>query len=175
MAAQNKNIGNITKKCSTCGKTKALSRFNPDPRYRLGVKGQCKDCLNIKALARYYLRHEELKERQRFYRRQNPERERKQEREYRRKNPQIATYNRAAYLRNKTKCMARGKVNWAVATGKIPKATLLFCSDCGNKAKWYDHYLGYEKKNWLSVQPVCIPCSFKRSAERGEIKVVAPL
>lgn len=32
------------KKCSTCRKTRLLKFFNKDSRYRLGVKGWCKDC-----------------------------------------------------------------------------------------------------------------------------------
>lgn len=34
------------KTCSGCAQTKPLSDFYPSPRYRLGVCGLCKECMN---------------------------------------------------------------------------------------------------------------------------------
>ncbi len=35
----------MRKRCSKCGKDRRLRFFDTDPRYRLGVKGWCKDCV----------------------------------------------------------------------------------------------------------------------------------
>src|ERR1035437_6588089 len=37
-------ISKSTKKCSKCGKTRVLSKFDKDLRYKLGVSCWCKQC-----------------------------------------------------------------------------------------------------------------------------------
>ncbi len=49
----------------------------------------------------------------------------------------------------------------------MPKASSLRCVDCPKQASDYDHYLGYAKKHWLDVQPVCRSCHFKREYKRN--------
>lgn len=42
-----------------------------------------------------------------------------------------------------------------------------WCADkCGRRAREYDHYLGYAKANWLSVEPVCKACHNERTQAR---------
>lgn len=41
-----------TKLCSLCKQTKKLNSFGPDPRYRLGVIGWCRECRRERARAR---------------------------------------------------------------------------------------------------------------------------
>jgi hypothetical protein len=37
-------MGTETKICSKCGETKALDQFAPNPRYKDGYRGQCRQC-----------------------------------------------------------------------------------------------------------------------------------
>ena len=53
---------------------------------------------------------------------------------------------------------ARNEVTKATMSGKIPYPYTLKCVKCGKQAKQYHHYLGYLKKHWLDVDPVCIKC-----------------
>lgn len=49
----------------------------------------------------------------------------------------------------------------AVKAGKLPRASTLTCVKCGEQADQYHHYLGYELKNRLKVEPVCEKCNLK--------------
>jgi len=60
--------------------------------------------------------------------------------------------------RDKQKMQARSALNHAVDTGKLPPPTACKCFVCGNAAKEYHHYLGYEPKHHLDVKPVCKMC-----------------
>ena len=57
---------------------------------------------------------------------------------------------------------ARILVNLNVRKGILPHVTTLKCIDCGNNAEQYDHHKGYDKKNWLNIQPVCMKCHVTR-------------
>lgn len=65
-------------------------------------------------------------------------------------------------LRFPDRTKARKAVSRAVRRGKLLPARLLPCYDCQGPAKQYDHYLGYEPDHKLDVQPVCLPCHYKR-------------
>lgn len=54
--------------------------------------------------------------------------------------------------------LARNRLNKAVRAGKIPHISTQTCTDCGNKARQYHHYLGYEPENWYDVRPLCLKC-----------------
>lgn len=62
---------------------------------------------------------------------------------------------------------ARAEVQKLVNNGIIPAAKFLKCVDCDSMAKEYDHYLGYDKINWLNVQPVCWICHSIRTKEQN--------
>jgi hypothetical protein len=66
------------------------------------------------------------------------------------------------------KMRARDAVYRAIKRGVLAVVTTLNCYDCGEPARWYDHYLGYEPQHWLDVQPTCHDCDGKRRASRGE-------
>ena len=85
MDSQNKGGGVLTKKCSKCLKRRALSSFRKDPRYRLGVFCWCNKCVAEKALERFHKNRDVLNERQRRYRRENADHERRREQDYRRR------------------------------------------------------------------------------------------
>ncbi len=53
---------------------------------------------------------------------------------------------------------ARVAVNRAVMAGKIPRASSLPCVGCGAKAREYHHHAGYDRQNWLNVEPICSQC-----------------
>ncbi len=65
---------------------------------------------------------------------------------------------------------ARAKVRTNIDAGRMPNANTLICMDCGNRAREYDHYLGYEEAHWLDVQPVCSSCNKKREKNRRDAK-----
>lgn len=64
-------------------------------------------------------------------------------------------------LRTKTwnMCKAKTRVFLAVRAGLLPRARLMMCVDCGNRASVWDHR-DYLKP--LDVQPVCRPCNKSR-------------
>jgi len=66
------------------------------------------------------------------------------------------------YPRNPLKTEANRAVNHAVESGRLAKATLLPCFDCGQSAKEYHHSRGYKKSNWFDIQALCVKCHRKR-------------
>jgi hypothetical protein len=50
-------------------------------------------------------------------------------------------------------------VKKAIVKGHLPKASALACTDCGKRARDWDHR-DYRKP--LDVQAVCRPCNLKR-------------
>jgi hypothetical protein len=66
---------------------------------------------------------------------------------------------------------ARKSVTEAVRKGNILNANQVPCVDCGHlgddRTHDWDHYKGYSRDNWLSVQSVCRPCHTKREISRG--------
>lgn len=63
---------------------------------------------------------------------------------------------------------AREKVKDAIRRGDLKRAKELRCVDCGEPAKRYDHYAGYDKP--LAVEAVCYKCDGLRVRQRGELK-----
>ena len=57
---------------------------------------------------------------------------------------------------------ARAAVRHLVVTGGMLRPESYRCVDCGARAQEYDHYLGYEERFRLCVQPVCRSCHGKR-------------
>lgn len=67
--------------------------------------------------------------------------------------------NRERYRANPEKQLARSTVAYAINSGKL--ATPGPCSNCGDAAAIYFHHLGYERKHWFDVIPLCGPCRKK--------------
>lgn len=78
----------------------------------------------------------------------------------------VVSRQRDEQLRHPERQCARGAVYDAVLEGTLPPARSLSCSDCGNPAKEYDHYLGYAPEHRLDVQPVCRRCHYRREVRR---------
>jgi hypothetical protein len=69
---------------------------------------------------------------------------------------------------------ARSEVQYAIKSGKLPPADSLPCHDCGSTAGEYDHYAGYEREHWLTVQAVCKGCHVKRTTKGDAWKDRSP-
>ena len=63
------------------------------------------------------------------------------------------------------KTKARNRAKWALMQGRIKRPSA--CENCGVKdtplkdgrsGLRMDHYLGYEKENWLNVKFICVQC-----------------
>jgi hypothetical protein len=63
---------------------------------------------------------------------------------------------------------ARRRVQHLYRAGRLPHPSTLPCTDCGQPASQYDHYLGYDAIHHLDVQAVCGRCHDQRSVARGE-------
>jgi hypothetical protein len=78
----------------------------------------------------------------------------------------------ATRVRSKRVYDAHNAVRRAVAKGVLLPPNLLACVDCGHvwieneRRHEYDHYLGYDKENWLDVQSVCTTCHADREKVR---------
>jgi hypothetical protein len=73
---------------------------------------------------------------------------------YKQKRKEYDRYRRETqYL----KVRAREVVRKAVYRKKIPPASDLACdwSGCQKQANEYHHYKGYERENWMDIQPLC--------------------
>ena len=74
---------------------------------------------------------------------------------------------------------ARSAIHDLTKSGRLAPATAYRCAGCGAPAQEYDHYLGYEPRYWLCVQPVCRRChAGRRSRElsqRRQTKAEPPL
>lgn len=71
------------------------------------------------------------------------------------------------------KVAAVAAVSHAVECGKLPRVTTQVCVACGRRPAQYHHYLGYEPKHFLDVQPMCIRCH--RRSEWTVIRESAPV
>lgn len=121
------------KRCRRCNEIKDASQFTRRPRNRDGLGSYCRSCKSILG--------EE-------WRKSNPEKYK-------------AIFTRGKKKMNEKypmKKKARMVVNNAVRDGKIPKASVLQCAECGESAKQYHHHRGYEEENWLNVIPLCREC-----------------
>lgn len=75
----------------------------------------------------------------------------------------------ASARRHPERCRARSAVSYAVRKNRLSAARDCRCTDCGEPAQSYDHYLGYDQP--LAVEAVCFRCHGHRSRARGEHKL----
>lgn len=86
--------------------------------------------------------------------------------------PPPAKGRRFVAPRDGDKLQARRRVNYLVDAGLLPHPDTLACSDCGHKKAidgkrhHYDHFKGYSADCHELVEPLCIPCHFKREWRR---------
>lgn len=59
-------------------------------------------------------------------------------------------------------------MQYAILTGKLPKANTRLCHKCGQPAVVYVHPNGWDKEHVLDVQPACKACSVAMRRGRGK-------
>ncbi len=126
----------ITKTCSKCKESKALSEFQKNLARKDSKQDYCKICQNVvnKAYRQSLKGKKKINHLARLYRKHNP---------------------------NRWKAM--NAVNHAVRGGKLPPVKTLKCHLCFNLAEQYHHYLSYKPQHWLNILPVCKKCHRKIS------------
>ncbi|MEE9354789.1 MAG: hypothetical protein V3U75_04290 [Methylococcaceae bacterium] len=129
----------ITKTCCYCKQVKLLSEFYTDYKSKDGYQYQCKAC------KKQYQQSKKGRECSKRYRQS----------EKGKKNHRCCIRRYQKHFPERKK--AKDAVDWAIRTGKIPRANTLKCS-CGNQAKQYHHHKGYAKEHWLDVIAVCVSC-----------------
>jgi hypothetical protein len=161
-----------------------------------GQGGRCRPCKNAYQNARRAANREEVREKARAYYAANVERERQRQKEYRENHVEQRKelwqnwyHNNLEYQKERQKIYreenrehvqeidrqrytkdphvrARRLIQQRVQKGRMPKASECPCTDCGQTAAEYDHYLGYEGAFASMVQPVCKPCHYRRTEVR---------
>ena len=168
------------KHCTRCQQFKSLEAFPHDKRAKDGRASRCNACMSeiqtiyratsdghkarCEATARYqkspkgrakrakYARSEKGRAQRQAYAQTEKGREilKKSQKKYRRKIRETTE--------GRLKLQAQMAVGHAVERGEIPPASSLRCKQCGYPAKHYHHDLGYAKRYWLHVIPVCLAC-----------------
>ncbi len=172
----------ITKRCPTCKKTKHLSGFYKTRATKDGYNSQCKICCgeyqrrdksrvlqatvrakyrnskNGRAVESKYKQTESYRLSMRAAQKRYSQTEKGKAKVARfRKTNKFKAIVKRYYIRHPEQNKAKDAVNHAVVANKMQPIKTLRCS-CGKQAQQYHHYLGYDKKHWLDVIPVCIPC-----------------
>lgn len=161
------------KKCTLCKKEKPESDFYiRRSRGKVGYHSRCKEC--FKADQKDYHHNRGGKEVQKKYRQteagqstfeqakaryEKSEKGKSTRNSYqqtiigkRRKRRQLTSEQKAIQRK------ARNFLNGAIRYGRKRPAREFKCDNCGQKAREYHHYLGYEREHWLDVIPLCIKC-----------------
>lgn len=138
----------VSKRCSKCKEIKPLSEFYTDHSRKNGHQCYCKICSN-KDVGKYRQTEKGRKVSRRAVSKYEQTEKGKEHRKCRaRKHPEIIK--------------ARQHIADAIRWGKLPPAESLQCS-CGEPAKHYHHWHGYEPEHWLDVIPVCVKCHTNRN------------
>lgn len=157
------------KQCTYCQEIKNLDEFSPGTA-KFGRQSRCKKCLaklakiygsteKGKAYQQQYWKSEAGKDNLRKYR--ESEKGRQTARKYihsENGSKVLREYNRKRRIAHRDMYRARNVVNNAVADGILPKISTQKCVHCNKSAQDYHHYKGYDKENWLAVEPVCRKC-----------------
>lgn len=56
-------------------------------------------------------------------------------------------------------------VHRAIRAGRLDHPSWLPCVECGRAAQEYDHYMGYAREHFLTVQPICRSCHRRRTTQ----------
>jgi hypothetical protein len=145
----------MQKKCTGCDMVMDLDCFSNQARGLYGKKSRCKKCVAIYNSAyskNRYANDPEYRaitiKRAEEWMKNNPE-----------KRSKIAIRrNKKEAARNPEKIKCRALVNQRVRFGRMPRASSLDCSNCGDKAAHYHHHKGYDFENRYEVVPVCVSC-----------------
>lgn len=156
--------------CRLAGEEQPLENFYPSKNGKFGRRPRCIECCKRRqntdehrALVRKstleYIHTDEGKAVRKAYSlsEQGKEAQRKANQNYSGSEKSKANDARKRE-RNKLQYLARNEVNKAKQSGRLPCLRDAQCAKCGNQARHYHHYLGYEPKHWLDVEPLCQSC-----------------
>jgi len=174
------------KRCSKCDLTKPVSGFSKNKAHKDGLSNQCKNCdaeyrktsdyrearrkyrtsaKGISTQKRYsheYERSSAGKERRkRFYFSKKGRILFKQFNKYQYRKDYLRNYEQEYKQKRRSKAHmnnARNTVHRAITRGEIQPISTQICNNCGESAQEYHHHLGYAKKHWLDVIPLCKSC-----------------
>lgn len=157
------------KTCAQCVSVKPLSDYYQDKHGK--YSSHCIDCNRSIGREYHYANKQKRLPQMAEYRHANKEqlsakeRERRADPAYREKVAQelkqwreqnrdyIAAYNRSLPAK------ARGAVNKAVRSGKLPPPDTMVCDSCDEAlAAHYHHFNGYEREHWFDIEPLCTEC-----------------
>lgn len=168
----------MVKHCPGCNKLIPIDRFSKNRTRANGLAGWCKAC-SLQAKNKSIKKRQEYYAKQAFeyskkYRKKFPEKVREYKRKYyykhfERLRLRIRKYNYASRkksdLRHPSHVKARQAIASAIRSGKLTRPK--YCELCHEKAKtgrkgqsllYGDHFMGYEKKYWLTVRFICRKC-----------------
>lgn len=134
----------ISKTCTKCKQTKALSEFHKDYNKKDKHRSDCKVCQCATKIQYRQSKHGKII-RQRYAKTEKG------------KNL-ISFYNKQWRLLHPERILAVNKVMYAICIDKLKPAKMLKCTYCSKQAEDYHHYLGYAPEHWLDVIPVCRKC-----------------
>ncbi len=145
----------VLKRCSRCSNTKPPPEFYSDPRSSDGLRSECKSC-TLNRTQKYKQDHkEEVAERDRRWRKANPDRVQASHLRSNGKRVEAARQAvrdwRAKYPERNT---AHNKLARAVRSGRIQRPSE--CVGCGVVAKLHGHHYDYAKP--LDVYWLCPTC-----------------
>jgi len=155
----------IDKQCIVCKQTKPLQDFRIRSDSKDGHRNDCCLCENARNLGRYHTpdgkklaakrlrKYHQSKKGKLCYKKaklkyyqteKGKQHAIKDVRKYQQKHPLYNTMH--------------STVSRAIRSGKLPPAKTLKCNECKKTARDYHHHLGYARKHWLDVIPVCRLC-----------------
>ena len=145
-------MSEITKTCVSCKQSLLLTSFYKNKNYKSGCQSYCKKCSHLRVKA--YRRSENGRQYQKDYSRSKKQKAYQQSEAYK-KSHRLAV--KRWKNKNKQKDKTIAQVNYAIRSGKITKPSTYLCK-CGKPAEHYHHYLGYERKHWRDIIPICHLC-----------------
>lgn len=174
------------KRCRVCQQVKPLSEFYSDKSRSDGHSNACKSCRKTLDKKRYDANQAKILEQKRQYYAENKdtllERNRcwhENNREWGRAYGKIKYAKNAQYhaeyrAKNRDKhriyYQAKRAVRSAIRRGDIIAPSECLCASCGEQAREY-HHPSYERKDWLSVVPLCKSCHRKLHAGTLSLEV----
>ncbi len=148
--------------CERAGQLLPFSEFYKDKYAPDGVTYQCKKCMNA---GKYrYMQTAAGKESHKKYMQSEKGKAalfKHAHSDLGRKTGRIKTARRRKNPEQKRIDLAYKTIHDLVRSKMIPKAKELNCDLCGQPAKEYHHYLGYEPEHHLDVIPVCRECHIR--------------
>ena len=160
----------IAKFCTKCKVLKTQSEFRKH-RFKLdGLQSWCKDCVN-RGISIYRL-SEQGRQKSRLIKKKYKQsaKGKLNDKKYRQSDKgKLSNDRRRANYRKKhpNAIKAHHAIGHAIETGHLPKATSLYCHNCGKDAEQYHHHKGYTQEYRLDVVPVCLKCHVKIHSKSG--------